>query len=495
MKPRFSIPGKIVALFLANIAILAGGLAWVLHQGWGMMAMPAFRSDKLERVAAQLFPRLEATAPAKWSELLDTLSQEHGVTFYLYSSNGPRLAGPADFLPGNVHSEITGGPRGKRRPPPIPPAFGGPDEPPPNELRPIERAPSITPNSALTLRPILSSPDGYWCVASGFLEKAVGPEKVWLITRSLSPTGDGFYADTHIIYWIIAAAIFLSVLVWLPFILPLASGIRKMQGTAGKLALGDFTARADEKRNDELGALGHSVNHMADQIGSLVDGQKRLLGDIAHELSSPIARMQAIVGILEVSEGIGATSGRHLIRLDAELQEMANLVSELLSLSRANLRRCIELRPIPLRQQVERAIEREQCADGQIIRNIPDTAVVMSDPELLTRAIGNVLRNAIRYAGSEGPITITAEVRGEEIAITISDNGPGVPEASIPRLFDAFYRPDIARTRDTGGAGLGLAIVKSCVEATQGSVTARNRSGGGLVVEIRQLNQSAHSAN
>ena len=88
---------------------------------------------------------------------------------------------------------------------------------------------------------------------------------------------------------------------------------------------------------------------------------------------------------------------------------------------------------------------------------------------------GSPQLSSIRYSGAEGPITITAEVRGEEIAITISDNGPGVPEASIPRLSDAFYRPDEARTWDTGGAGLGLAILKTCVEATQGSVTVRTR--------------------
>ena len=154
-----------------------------------------------------------------------------------------------------------------------------------------------------------------------------------------------------------------------------------------------------------------------------------------------------------------------------------------------SLRRSIELRPIPLLQQIERIVEREKQNGEVVVVEVHEEIVVLGEPELLSRAVGNVLRNAIRYAGKAGPITIQATRANDETVIAISDQGPGVPEASLPRIFDAFYRPDIARTRETGGNGLGLAIVKTCLEAMHGSVTARNRSGGGLIVEMTLLSE------
>ena len=91
----------------------------------------------------------------------------------------------------------------------------------------------------------------------------------------------------------------------------------------------------------------------------------------------------------------------------------------------------------------------------------------------------------MRYAGDAGGILVSVGQSGKEVSITVADNGPGVPPEALPRLFDAFYRPDDARSRETGGVGLGLAIVKSCVEACGGTVTARNRDEGGFAVEMK----------
>ena len=90
----------------------------------------------------------------------------------------------------------------------------------------------------------------------------------------------------------------------------------------------------------------------------------------------------------------------------------------------------------------------------------------------------------MRYAGQAGPITVAAASRDNQVIITVSDQGTGVPEADMARIFDPFFRGDASRSRDTGGIGLGLAIVRSCVEACQGTVTARNRQPTGLEVEM-----------
>jgi two-component system sensor histidine kinase CpxA len=102
------------------------------------------------------------------------------------------------------------------------------------------------------------------------------------------------------------------------------------------------------------------------------------------------------------------------------------------------------------------------------------------DPELIMRAVSNLLRNAIRYAGDAGPITVTGRALESEVELVVSDCGQGVPEGELPRIFDPFYRVDTSRARETGGVGLGLSIVKTCVESCHGSIHCRNRAGGGF---------------
>jgi len=109
---------------------------------------------------------------------------------------------------------------------------------------------------------------------------------------------------------------------------------------------------------------------------------------------------------------------------------------------------------------------------------------VMAEPGLLARAIGNVIRNSIRYAGEAGSIVLSAVPRDGNVQLSITDSGPGVPPEALHRLFDPFFRPESARTREGGGTGLGLAIVKSCVEACGGAVAVRNSKPRGLQVEI-----------
>jgi signal transduction histidine kinase len=109
--------------------------------------------------------------------------------------------------------------------------------------------------------------------------------------------------------------------------------------------------------------------------------------------------------------------------------------------------------------------------------------VVDAQPELLARALANVVRNAVRYAGHAGPIVIGAERSDGQVPVTVSDAGPGVPPAMLGR-FDPLFRVEPDRARATGGAGLGLAIVEACVEGCEGTVTARNLSLAGFEVRM-----------
>src|SRR5262249_53167908 len=110
---------------------------------------------------------------------------------------------------------------------------------------------------------------------------------------------------------------------------------------------------------------------------------------------------------------------------------------------------------------------------------------VTANEALLQRAVSNLLRNAIRYAGGCGPITVSAEIQGAETRITVSDCGPGLADSELEQVFAPFYRPESARTRESGGAGRGVAIVRPCIEACRGSVACRNRKPSGLEVITR----------
>jgi two-component system sensor histidine kinase CpxA len=253
---------------------------------------------------------------------------------------------------------------------------------------------------------------------------------------------------------------------WLPFVCGLARSIHQLNCSAYTIAHGRFEERVSENRKDELGELAASVNAMASQLGDYVKQQRRITADVAHELCSPIARMQMALGIVEQRSTADQTT--YLKKLDGELQHMAKLVEEVLAFSKAET---LPERETPerfhLRQLIHEVINRE--APDIEIRLEVDDLEIHTLRSALNRALGNVLRNAVRYASDIG---IKAGAQDDHVYIQILDQGPGVPPETLPRLFEPFYRPEAARGRNTGGSGLGLAIVRSCVEACHGTAAA-----------------------
>ena len=257
-----------------------------------------------------------------------------------------------------------------------------------------------------------------------------------------------------------------------------------MTRTAGRIAEGQFEVHVSNQRRDEIGQLGETVNRMASRLAAFVNGQKTFLSGIAHELCNPIATIQFGLGSLErrVSEDQRAT----VADIQEEVQHMSALVNELLSFSRAGMQAMdVKLTEVNVAATVARVLAREASDSIAVEVSVDEKLNVLADAEYLFRAISNVVRNAIRYAGPAGPILISARAAQDAVFITVADNGPGVPEEHLENLFAPFYRLDPARSQDTGGLGLGLAIVRSSVEACQGSVRCRNRQPHGLEVEIR----------
>jgi two-component system sensor histidine kinase CpxA len=296
-------------------------------------------------------------------------------------------------------------------------------------------------------------------------------------------TGHGLFLDPLPWAGFAAAALGVSALVWLPIVGGITRAVGKVNNAARSIAKGGFDTRIPENRRDELGELAGSVNTMAQQLGDYVSRQRRLTADIAHELCSPIARMQRALALVEQR----ATDDQkaYLHKLDRELQHMARLVEEVLSFSRAEAAPQALPEPVHLKSLASE-IASSEGPEAQIEIAIPDTLTlcILRDP--LERALANVIRNAIRYAGSAGPIRIETQTGPEgTLDMLITDSGPGVPPETLSKIFEPFYRPEAARQRSTGGTGLGLAIVQTCIQSCGGTVSAALPSHGGLQIRFR----------
>jgi two-component system, OmpR family, sensor histidine kinase CpxA len=360
--------------------------------------------------------------------------------------------------------------------------------PPPGRGPPIvpERmGPEIPPEPQMMFSLRTSEPTRYW-VAVRFPPPEPRSEIRRPMPLVLFVVTDSLYSGTLFLdvrLWIFAAlgTLLLSVLLWIPPVRALTRSLSELTRATDAIANGDFSVRVQVRRSDEVGHLGWSVNRMADRLDGFVKGQKRFLGDIAHELCSPLARLQVGLGILEQSAGFSQKPSLEDVR--DEVEEMSGLVNELLSFSKASLDRADSpLESVPLAETVQRVLERENVLGPDVRVSVENTLLALGRTDLISRALANLVRNAKRYAGEAGPIEVAAEAIHDRIRLTVTDQGNGVPEPELQRIFDPFYRAEPSRSRETGGAGLGLAIVKSCVEACGGSVQAKNLEPQGFQV-------------
>lgn len=263
----------------------------------------------------------------------------------------------------------------------------------------------------------------------------------------------------------------------------LTSPLRRMQKTIERFGRGDFSARVNSRRADELGQLGRAVDQMAERIEGLLKSQRRLLQDISHELRSPLARLGVAV---ELGRG-GGDPEKALNRIEREADRLNVLVGELIQVTRAEGDPAgLATEPVRLDELVRVIVgdvhieaERHQISlDLEVCE-----AEMEGNPELLRRAIENIVRNAIRYSPEGGRVQVSLKHPGDLYRIAVRDFGAGVPEEALAHLFDPFYRVEKDRGRTSGGVGLGLAIARRAVELHHGTLRASNQRPG-LLVEI-----------
>jgi two-component system sensor histidine kinase CpxA len=265
--------------------------------------------------------------------------------------------------------------------------------------------------------------------------------------------------------------------------LHLAKPLRQLRDVVEQFGRGNLAARSGSSRQDEIGALSRAFDEMAERIETLLAAERRLLQDVSHELRSPLARLGFAVELARDDEERELA----LARVRQEADRMTALVGELLQLTRIEGEPgTAALREVPLGPLVEdvvRGCDLElQARRCQISLKCPVDVVVAGSPELLHRAIENVVRNAIRHTEKGTTIELGLELHGETAAIKVRDHGSGVPEAHLGDIFKPFFRVEDDRSRTSGGVGLGLAIARRAVEVHHGRISAHNASPGLLVM-------------
>jgi signal transduction histidine kinase len=260
--------------------------------------------------------------------------------------------------------------------------------------------------------------------------------------------------------------------------------IRILGDAAERIGSGGYQARVPVAANgDELAALGCAFNQMAAALEATERHRRALLADLAHELRTPLATLEAYVEGL--ADGVVAADQEAWTVLQAELDRLRRLTEDLTAVSRAEEHR-LDLRPslVDPAVLVTRAVQAAEpafAAKGVTLQANADQGLptVSVDPDRLGEVLANLLANALRHTPSGGRVEVHAVGRGDEVEVTVTDNGEGIPPELLERVFERFFRVDPARTRNSGGgSGLGLTISRAIVEAHSGRMWAESAGRG-----------------
>jgi two-component system OmpR family sensor kinase/two-component system sensor histidine kinase BaeS len=254
----------------------------------------------------------------------------------------------------------------------------------------------------------------------------------------------------------------------------IARPLRGLAAAAQRLAQGEMNARAPVHSPDEVGQVAVSFNQMAGQLERYAAERQNMIADIAHELRTPLAVIQSnleamLDGVLPTSAGELASLHREAVLLNCLIADM-----RILSLAEAGQLQldCQPVRPDELIRAVAGRFAAAAAAKGTTltIELGPELPLIQADEQRMGQALANLIDNALRYSPAGSRVTLSAQVADRAVEFSVTDNGPGIPAADRPHVFDRFWRSERSRNRATGGSGLGLAIVKQLVEAHGGQV-------------------------
>lgn len=230
---------------------------------------------------------------------------------------------------------------------------------------------------------------------------------------------------------------------------------------------------------DELGMLADALNAMLERLEHAFGEQRRFVADASHELRTPVAIVRGNVELLRAGKLSGVDALESLEMIDSESKRMSRLLDELLSLARLESG-LLSFQPLEIRTVLEEGAGRVRLLGDRDVTVEGECGLwIAGDPDLLDQALLNVLKNAFAHTVDGGMITLSCESDDTHVRLMVTDDGPGIPEDELDRIFDRFYRAQGPRPSDSGGAGLGLAIAQRLVDLHGGSMSAENVPGAG----------------
>ena len=319
------------------------------------------------------------------------------------------------------------------------------------------------------------------------MDEMMGPEASQAaMEQMMGPAERGYLAAVNGSLWLAGGLALLAALaLGLVLARQISSPVRDLTAAARRFGDGDLDQRVAVRSRDELGELAGAFNAMAETVGRQEMLRRQMAADIAHELRTPLAVIQANLEAL--MDGIRPLSASAVADIHGETQLLARLVTDLRDLSLA------EAGQLPLQREPTDLDELARAGAARFASRAEEKGVLVAveatdhlpkadaDPDRIAQVLGNLLDNALRHTPPGGRITVGLEPapRGDEAWVTVSDTGPGIPAEHLPNVFERFYRADRARSRPAGGSGIGLAVVKQLVEAHGGRVWAESPPGTG----------------
>ena len=253
---------------------------------------------------------------------------------------------------------------------------------------------------------------------------------------------------------------------------------------------GAYSHRAEIAGHDEIAQIGQEFNSLTDRLQTTENARRRFVSDASHELKTPLAAIRLLSdSILQTEHMDPATTREFVADIGAEAERLSRITEDLLRLTRLDsgvLEKPVEVEVLPVLEQVMRMMSLvAQEKQVELTYTAEPGCTVLATPDELHQVIYNLTDNAVKYTGAGGAVQVALSRREENVILTVADNGTGIPEEDLPRIFERFYRVDKARSRAAGGTGLGLSIVSDTVKRRGGTVEAANRPEGGSVFTVR----------
>ena len=252
---------------------------------------------------------------------------------------------------------------------------------------------------------------------------------------------------------------------------------------------GAYSHRADIRGRDEIAQIAQEFNSLTDRLQTTENARRRFVSDASHELKTPLAAIRLLTdSILQTEDIDPATTREFVTDIGAEAERLSRITEDLLRLTRLDnsvLEAPVRVDVLPVLEQVMRMmslVAQEKQVD--LTYEASGECTVLASPDEIHQVIYNLTENGVKYTGSGGAVQVSLRREETWVVLSVADNGPGIPEEDLDRIFERFYRVDKARSRAAGGTGLGLSIVKHAAAYHDAKIQLDSQLGRGTRVRV-----------